>query len=281
MKLIIPLILIVILGGVAFYFGWIQLQLPENTYAVIFTKTGGWDEDVTSPGTFVWRWERLLPTNLSLHKFTLEPYSDTLSAKGVLPSAETYSEVLEPRPDFTFSLEVDVSFGIKPESLPKLAAEGRLTSETFEDWNEETSKIITSKIESIIRTLSTDSDFARSLTTLAGELTDEIVKRLSKAFPEVDIKALTIINIGVPDFELYLAAKEMYLELAKKRNESYAAALADISWTEARSQQHFTVLERYGELITEYPALLELISLKGGELGTILNDIDAYTPVGE
>ena len=81
----------------------------------------------------------------------------------------------------------------------------------------------------------------------------------------------------MPDFDLYIAAKELYLDLARKRKESLEAALEQISWTESRTQAHFDALQRYGELITQYPSLLDLIELKEGNLGSILEDIDSFS----
>ena len=72
-KFLVSLLLVVIAAGVAFYFGWIQLQLPADTYGVIFTKTNGFEQNVVKPGTFVWRWQRLLPTNLTLFTYQLKP----------------------------------------------------------------------------------------------------------------------------------------------------------------------------------------------------------------
>jgi hypothetical protein len=113
---------------------------------------------------------------------------------------------------------------------------------------------------------------------MGEELSRSLESYLGSAMPHVIIRSMTIRNVEVPDVELYTVAKELYLDLARKRQESYAAALAEITWTESRSQQHFDVIERYGELITRYPTLLELFKLKGGELGTILNEIDAFIP---
>lgn len=276
-KLIIALILLVIVGGVAFYFGWIQIHLPENTYAVIFTKTGGWDEEVTHPGTFVWRWERLIPTNLSMHKFTLEPYTARVSSKGTLPNGDAYSQVMDPRPDFGYSLELAVDFQINPESLPKLVEDSLLTQETFSEWHSDTSEVISARAAGFAREQSTRSDFAASLTALGDEFSESLAAHLRTGLPYVEIQNVTIRRIEVPDFDLYIAAKQIYLDLAQSRKESYEAALLEISWTEARSEQHFEVIRQYGELITQYPALLDLFELKDGALGTILDEIDAFT----
>jgi hypothetical protein len=72
---LITLIILVVLAGAAFYFGWLQILLPAENYAVIFTKTGGYDETVVRPGEFSWRWQRLIPTNMTVYTFDLHPRS--------------------------------------------------------------------------------------------------------------------------------------------------------------------------------------------------------------
>lgn len=280
-KLIVIALILIILAGTAFYFGWIQIQLTENTYAVIFTKTGGWDETVTEPGKFVWRWERLLPTNLSMHKFTLTPHSARLSASGSLPSGNIYSGILDPSPDFDFEIDSTVSFGIKPDSLPDLVAEAELTEETFDTWHAKTENEISAKAATFIRERSTDVNAASTLTSMGNVLIEDLTRYLERSFPHVDFKAITIHDIEVPDFELYLTAKKLFLEYSESRKESYEEALSQITWTEARAEQYFNVLKKYGELISEYPPLLDLLSLKNGDIGSILEEIDAYSPARE
>ncbi len=173
-KLIIAIVTLIVLGGVAFYLGWIQFQLQENTYAVIFTKTGGWDTEVTEPGNFVWRWERLLPTNLSMHTFTLKPFTARVSSTGILPSAEVYAQSLDPSPDFSFSINLSVDFEIKPGSLPELVSESRLTADTFESWHAETAEVISAQAAAFVREQAARSDFASQLTAMGGPFANSL-----------------------------------------------------------------------------------------------------------
>ena len=39
LKNIVILIVILLISALVFYFGWIQIKLPENTYGIAFTKT--------------------------------------------------------------------------------------------------------------------------------------------------------------------------------------------------------------------------------------------------
>lgn len=276
-KLLIFLFILVALGATAFYFGWIQIRLPENTYAVIFTKTGGWDEAVVTPGKFAWRWERLVPTNLKMHTFQLKPYSAKISASGSLPSGDTYAAMLNPEPDFGFTIALSVSFGIKPESLPRLVSSTVLSEDTFDAWHDEIKTAISAKAAVFIRDRSTDVNAAGSLTSMGDAIITDLTRYLESSFEDVDFKAIFVQNIEIPDIELYQTAKQLFLDFSRSRKDSYVNALSRITWTESRAEQHFGVLERYGDLITRFPALLDLLTLKGGDFSTILDEIDAYS----
>lgn len=276
-KLVVLLLILVVLGGTAFYFGWVQIRLPENTYAVVFTKTGGWDEEIITPGKFVWRWERLVPTNFKMHKFQLKPFTAKVRAAGSLPSGDIYAGMLDPSPNFDFTANLSVSFGIKPDALPRLVSTALLSEETFEAWHEETKSRISAKSAAFIRDLSTDRDAATTLTSMGDSIVRDLTRYLENSFPDVAFNAIVVEDINIPDIELYQTAKELFLDLSRSRKESYEEALSQITWTESRAEQHFSVLERYGDLITRYPALLDLLTLKDGDLSTILDEIDAYT----
>ena len=38
-KALVTLIILLVLGGVVFYFGWVQIRLPADACAVIFTSS--------------------------------------------------------------------------------------------------------------------------------------------------------------------------------------------------------------------------------------------------
>ena len=38
---LIILVVLVVLAGTAFYFGWVQIHLPPENYAVVYTKMRG------------------------------------------------------------------------------------------------------------------------------------------------------------------------------------------------------------------------------------------------
>ncbi len=151
-----------------------------------------------------------------------------------------------------------------------------LSDETFEMWYAEAEAAIASKAGTFIRERATDVNSASSLTSMANSFIQDLTVYLERSFPVIDFKAVFVDDIELPDIDLYLTAKELFLEYSESRKESYEEALSRITWTESRSEQHFDILEKYGELISRYPTLLDLFSLKEGNLGKLLEEIDAY-----
>jgi len=45
-KFLAGLIVLVVLGGVVFFFGWVQLAVPPGSYGVLRSKTHGVDPQV-------------------------------------------------------------------------------------------------------------------------------------------------------------------------------------------------------------------------------------------
>ncbi len=130
-RLVFLFVVIVIIAGVVFYFGWIQIKLEEDSYAIVFTKTNGWEEEHISPGEFAWRWQRLIPTNLTLHEFPITPHATSATLRGNLPSGSTYGALLETANPFSFVISVDVIYRIRPASLAHLVRDDGLRSDTL------------------------------------------------------------------------------------------------------------------------------------------------------
>ena len=75
-------IVLLIFSAVVFFIGWIQFYVRPGTCAIMKSKTGGLYHSAVVPGVFTWRWERLLPTNVSLEIFDLSVYKATQSVSG-------------------------------------------------------------------------------------------------------------------------------------------------------------------------------------------------------
>lgn len=259
---LIILVILVILAGVAFYFGWVQIHLPAEHYAVVFTKTGGYDEEVIRPGEFSWRWERLVPTNMTLYKFDLHPRSEKIPFQGNLPSAELYSSILPENPDFSYRGEIDVTFMIAPESLPALVAEKKLLPDSLEDFFSDQAQTLSTSALQIIK--DTDADPSNT-----AELNRRLERELGAVVSDLEISALNVQVKHLPDMELYELARSSYRELVQIRDSSRAEAVAQLAEQQvradnARAQERadLEALREYGELLEEYPILLKAMAVQ-------------------
>ena len=259
---LIVLVILVILAGVLFYFGWIQIQLPAEHYAVVFTKTGGYDEEVIRPGEFSWRWERLIPTNMRLYAFDLRPRSEEVSFQGNLPSAELYASVLPENPDFSYRGEIEVIFSIAPESLPALVAEEKLLPDQLDDFYDAKAGAFSDAVLGALQQIDADPADTQDL--------NRIVRReVTDLLPELEISSLNVRVLHVPDRDLYELARASYRDLVQANNrarEEAVARLADeqvrADNSRAREREDLEALREYGELLNQYPILLKAMAVQ-------------------
>lgn len=260
-KLIISLVILLIAGGTAFYFGWVQLQVPANSYGVVFTKTGGWDTSVIRPGEFHWRWERLLPTNFTLHVFPSTPHETDVQSSGTLPSAEVYASYLEENPDFSYELEVSLAYRVRASELPRLAREADLQPAGLDEWYARHDRRIADRARGLAGELytraQTDSASPVQLDALEERLTD----RLAEDFPDLEIISAVPTTISLPDFDLYEAARSLYFESLEARRTAIAEQAYEAEERRVTEETRLDTLRRYGEVLTEYPTLLDYFSL--------------------
>ena len=281
MKALISIILLLGIAATVFVAGWITLWLPPNTYAVLFSKTGGYDETVIEPGVFVWRWERVIPTNVTLHLFELEPRTIQTSSRGQLPSGELLATVLPAGGDFSYEVAFDITFRILPEALPKLVAEEALTPESLDDWYQRRADTIGNAADELLQEPANSDRLANP-----GRVEQRLRDQLSGRFADIDLLAIEVRTLDVPDLELYERARRAYFELLEAQDLARKDAVSNLAQQRerdmaARESRAATIelLRQYGEVLEEYPVLVEFLALRresGTELDSLLDDI----PVG-
>ena len=256
MKRLIALFLVlVIIAAVIFYFGWIQIRLDEDSYAVIFTKTGGWEEEIISPGEFTWRWQRLLPTNLTLHEFTVTPHATSATLRGSLPSAATYGALLESATPFSYVISVDVIYRLQPAALPRLVRDDGLRSGALDShyYRIDTGmeQLITQSTLRLLERPAQLTSPASAVTALVETLTATLVS----SNPGLDIISVS------PDIQLYLDTKQRYITILDARAEAMRTAATELATDQTAIDVELARLERYGEILERYPILLDYFSL--------------------
>jgi hypothetical protein len=267
-KALVVLIVLLAVAGVIFFFGWVQIRLPADACAVVFTKTGGFDSRVTMPGAFSWRWERLIPGNLTLYRFSLAPYRTRQEVRQSLPSAELYSEVLPDNPDFSIRAVVELEFAVRPESLPGLLRDERLYPESLPEYYR-------GQAEALGTTL-VELAAEQGAEALSAE---PLIPKLQQRFPHLTIVRLAMRELTRPDLQLYELARQSYRGLVASRDrarEQAESALAGERAREAlareREASSLESLAAYGELLNKYPILLKAMyvgNLSGKELATV------------
>ena len=269
MKALISILLLLGAAGAIFVAGWIQILLPPATYGVLFSKTGGFDPRVMAPGVFVWRWERVIPNNVTLFLFEVQPHSIETRLSGELPSAEAVASMLPGAAgaaDFRYQATVSVTFAVRPEALPALVSGAGLTPEDLNHWTEVKGTAMSRAALELLQRRAQ----ATALTDLAA-LEAEILDPLGARFPELQVLGVRFSDLHLPDIEIYERGRRAYLELMDSQYEARREAVIDLAHERERGladqearRAALQVLREYGVVLQEYPVLIQFLALQNG-----------------
>ncbi|MFW5783411.1 MAG: hypothetical protein ACOCY8_02725, partial [Spirochaetota bacterium] len=268
---------LLLLGGVVFYFGWIQIRIPAEGYGVIFSRTHGWETEVVAPGTFVWRWQRLIPTNLTLYVFEPEPHRTTVDLEGTLPSGSYIESILDEPADLDYTVRLVVQSRIRPAELPALARDTGLRPDDLPGFYDEldtrivqlTTEATLSIVESQPQQITTGSSYS--------SIVEEVTSRLDRSLGEIEIVGVVAQVIKLPDMEIYRAAREMARDVLETRSEALQQAARETARTQAASDWTLERLERYGEILDRYPVLLDYFQVTD-EIGGDPLELESFVP---
>lgn len=265
-KFLISLLILILLGGTAFFFGWVSFRVESSEYAVAFTKSDGWIADPVKPGSFRWMWQALIPTNLTLHRFPLAPTEVSLDESGSLPSAALYARYVEGEPSFDYSLELTLSYRLKPLSVAEALAQERTTPEDIDSFREsvegELRSAARSAVVSALETLGEQPEVG-ALTAIA----EDIESQLQNAVAEVELLGLTIGEARVPDPFVYATARQNYQAIQEGREQGLRETARTAASQRVLDEERRQALEEYGRILQEYPVLLDYFRL-AAESGT-------------
>jgi hypothetical protein len=256
---ILSFLLIMIAFVAAFYFGWVQFELPEQTYAVLFSKTNGYDKNIIEPGKFSWKWQRLLPTNSKLLKVKIETRSIVLDYEGDLPSGDLYSSVLSDNPDFSFKMEFSITYKLNQDFLPELLENGILNT----DENESFFETLESEYVRIVKDSCTEyfkQNYSINNSSYI-ELENTILEKLQRKYYYIEIRNLTIKYIHFPDLLLYEKTRELYYQILENRKEVETATEKWAIESKVNMSTKLDILSQYGELLSKYPILIDYFAL--------------------
>jgi len=242
--------------------GWVQFSVPPGKYGVIVSKTHGIDSRLVQSGEFRWLWYKLLPTNVKIAVFDLEQNRFPIQFNSALPSGTNYAAFAGiTNTDFSWNLRGEITFNIDPVKLVTLASEKDIVDQ--EDLNNHI-KNIAKEIETIIlRSLSAVNDDGERLEMiLSGNRDIGIEREIYEKHPEIKDFSLVIHSVKYPDFILYAQIRQLYQEFIMSQRETIASSFGNRSESQIATQRNFSELERYGELLTKYPILLDYLALE-------------------
>lgn len=271
-RTIISVFVLLAIAGTVFYLGWVQILLPEDSYAVAFTKTSGWDEDVMQAGQFHWRWEMVIPTNMELHVFRLQPRRAVVSHSADLPSARIYSEFLDNGTEFRYELELRIHYSIDPATLPQLVAEEGLRSDSLDEFYKTLESVLHERVvEQIPVVVNSAVQNADVETSFLAATQDLLRDELASLMPDINFLSFDITKLAVPDMNLYQEARRNYAVVQVLVTEARAEAQAAAARRVIAEGSRLEILEQYGRVLSEYPELLDYFRLQGESGVDLLN----------
>lgn len=257
------------IGAAVFFIGWLEFRVPAGKCGVMISKTGGVYEKVIQSGSFLWRWETLLPTNAHIHIYNTNPLRGTHTIGGALPSSDIYTNLLEGKPDFSYRFSVSLDICIRKEALPAyVKRKGAVSQEELNSYIlGESEGIARSVVRFILDKALTNPSFV-----IEASLSDtELLRGIDaeNRFPDVVVVSVHINELRIPDTGLYTAAKnayEVYQMKMKERLEKTAGSQAEQA---AADYLELERLSRLGRILSEYPLLIDFLSVSKGKNVTL------------
>lgn len=254
------LVIFVLLGAAVFGVGYLQIRLKEGHTAVLHSKTSGWDQEPIKPGGFSWRWEMLVPNNATLHQFPTNTRSVDARGSSMLPSADLYAPLLEGNPSFRRNIRLRIRYRAAADALVRLAPAG-LSPDSLEQWLDDTDLQVTAAAldladRAVEQLLDTDA-----VTIPLSQVSDFVRDGLEDRLGDLEILAVVVETLEVPDPELYRLARATFRTVQAAREAALIEAAAATAVTQAAGDQQVAILQRYGELFTDYPILLEYLEI--------------------
>ncbi|MDC7222095.1 MAG: hypothetical protein PQJ60_00065 [Spirochaetales bacterium] len=275
---------LILLGfsGYVAYTGWVQLDIPEGYGALIHTKvtyrngrkTGGFDETLTVHDGLHWRWEKLLPTNLTMYLYPLEIRTATLSSSGTLPSGETYLAYLEESGSdrFHWDIQISLTYKINEETIPRLASVEGVFPDDLEDYFSKETQKMEGELYGILKDLTPLDDIQEEL--------NKAQRELNQTHPYLEITSLAPDRLTLPDLVFYDKARTLYFAYLEARNNALEDMISQVAPQTAVNEERMKVLAEYGKVLTEYPVLIDFFALdEDNDFGRYSSD--DLMPVGQ
>jgi len=261
-KFFITFVILIIIGTAGFFFGWVQLSVPPGQYGVVSSKTHGVSPVLVRSGEFHWIWYKLIPTNVLISVYQLEQKTYPINYSNNLPMGANYAAFAGLSGiNFSWDIHGEISFNINPDKLIFLVSQQNITNQhELEEYLNKTAR----EIEILIlRHLSDSADnLVRLEHIMAGNMDSEMEREINTRFPEINGFSFIIDSAVYPDFILYRTLRQIYEDFLSQQHELITADFGRRAEMRIESQLRFEELERYGELLTRYPILLDYLTFE-------------------
>jgi hypothetical protein len=265
-KFFIILLILLIVGGAGFFYGWTQFAVPPGSYGVMRSKTHGLDPLLIQEGEFRWVWYKLIPTNAIIETYRLGLVERQLSFRGSLASGDVYTAfaastgIPDIKTDFSYELNIRISFSLKPDSLVSLIRDNNISGQAeLESFQERLAGDIGDFVLGWLNDPDKQEEIPALLAAGSGSQLDEAV---AEKFPFIEKSGCRIGAARFPDYGLYRQLRGLYEEYTAKQREYLDASSEGNPERRIDSRFRLDELARYGELLTRYPILLEYLNLE-------------------
>jgi hypothetical protein len=260
-KVLIIFFILIIFGGIGFFFGWAQMPIPPGAYGVVRSKTHGVDEALIREGEFRWIWYKLIPTNVETLVFTPQLVFWPFRVQGGLPSGDTYAAAAGTDADFSYEISGTLSFTIKPELLPGMVKDGGIGDQAgLEEYENKQAQAMEAFVVQRLAVCEWEEqpgdDFFQ--TVAASRLEQD----LRRAFPDAESLTCSLSVVKLPDFALYNLIRAVYEDYLTAQREILRVDIAVQAQRNIDSLLRFDELEKYGALLTKYPVLLQYLEIE-------------------
>lgn len=264
-KFFILFFILIILGGTVFFFGWVQFAVPAGNYGVMLSKSGGYYSKPIIPGEFMWRWERLVPTNAKILVFNLSPQEIEYQAEGTLPASENFTVIMERKIDFSWKYGIRVSASVNPANLIDMVKTGSIKLQADLD------AYVRGKVEEAAQKSANEyiayfiqnPEEYKKIQFQQGSFQEKIMEDLrQKLGTEILVNSITFSsNIVIPELNLYTAMREAYINYEKRKSEMLAELTAAEGKKSAAQKFRMDEMKNWGELLKQYPELIDFLAV--------------------
>lgn len=262
-------LIIILFAGFVFYTGWIQIRIPEGSYALIYTKTGGYDSALIAPGQFVWRWENLFPSNMTIHFLELNTQKEDYTLLSSLPSGRLYGEYIKHPEAFEYSIDLEYRFTLKETAFSHLIESDVFAADSLESAYSEYKSASNTLIDRFLKELGSVESL--QIKTIEKDL----IMLLSDSNSDFSVSDLRIKSYSYPDTELYEKTRNLFLEELDTLKELEFQAEQVSVQIEKSTIRKMDLLRQYGEVFSEYPVLLQYFELDKEKLDpSLLKETD-------